>query len=93
MRLEFLPSAVNDFARLREFVEPKNPEAAARIVARLYGAAAMLLTTPELGRPVPGTKYRKLVIRMRRSSYVMRYRLSSDAVTIVRIFHGRERLA
>ena len=93
MRLQFLPSAVRDFVRLREFVEPKNPEAAARIAARLYEAATMLLTTPDLGRPIPGTPYRKLVIRMRRSAYIMRYRHVPDAIVIVRVFHGRERLA
>ena len=93
MRLVFLPKAAHDLVRLREFVESKNPEAAARIAQRLYAAAEQLLRKPDLGRPIEGTAFRKLVIRMRRTAYVMRYRVSPerDAVFIVRIWHGRER--
>ena len=93
MRLIFLPSAAQDLARLREFVEPKNPAAAARIAGRLYAAAEQLLRAPELGRPIEGTAFRKLVIRMRRTAYTMCYRFwrEGDAIVIVRIWHGRER--
>lgn len=93
MKLVFLPSAAQDFVRLREFIEPKNPKAAARVAERLYAAAEELLLTPELGRPIEGTTFRKLVIRMKRTAYVMRYRVwpEGDAIVIVRIWHGRER--
>ena len=93
MKLVFLPSAAQDFVRLREFIEPKNPAAAARIAERLYAAAEELLRAPELGRPIEGTGFRKLVIRMKRTAYVIRYRVwrEGDAIVIVRIWHGRER--
>jgi plasmid stabilization system protein ParE len=91
VKLLFLPTAAHDLERLREFVEAKDPRAAARIASRLYAAAANLLQAPELGRPIEGTPYRKLVIRMRRSAYIMHYREREDAIVIVRIWHGREK--
>ena len=93
VNLKFLPAAAHDLARLRLFVESKNPDAAARIVQRLYVAAESLLRSPELGRPIKETPLRKLTIRVRRSAYVMHYRVSQegDAIIITRIWHGRER--
>ena len=93
MKLRFLPAAAHDLVRLRLFVETRNPKAAARIALRLYAAAESLLVSPELGRPIAGTPIRKLTIRIRRTAYVLHYRVSPelDAITIIRIWHGRER--
>jgi plasmid stabilization system protein ParE len=93
VKLRFLPAAAHDLVRLRLFIETKNPQAAARIALRLYAAAESLIASPELGRPIEGTPFRKLTIRIRRTAYVVHYRISPelDAVTIVRIWHGRER--
>ncbi len=92
MKLKFLPAAAEDFARLRLFIETKNPQAAARMALRLYAAAESLLASPELGRSIEGTPFRKLTIRIRRSAYVMHYRVSpgGDTITITRVWHGRE---
>jgi plasmid stabilization system protein ParE len=93
VKLKFLPAALHDLARLRLFIETKNPGAAARLAARLYGAAESPLDAPEMGRPIEGTPFRKLTIRVRRSAYIMHYRLQleDDAVVITRVWHGRER--
>lgn len=93
MKLRFLPAAAHDLARLRLFLESKDPDAAARIALRIYAAAESLLESPELGRPIEGTPFRKLTIRIGRSAYILHYRVSPemDAVTIIRIWHGRER--
>ena len=43
------PGAVDDLARLREFVAPHNPKAAANAAHRIIEAADLLLDKPFLG--------------------------------------------
>ena len=91
MKLLWTPGAVRDLARLRRFLQPKSPGAAARAAARIRQAAAALREQPELGRPVEGApEVRDLVAPFGAGAFVLRYRVYRDAVVVARVWHGRE---
>lgn len=91
--LRWLPEAVHDLVRLRDFIGDKNPAAAERAARRIREAAAILRKQPELGRSVEGEDFRDLLAPFGGGAYVLRYRIDEDAVVVVRVWHGREERA
>lgn len=91
--LRWLPEAVEDLKRLREFIRTHNPEAAARSAKRILEGAQKLQTFPLLGRPVQdveGPPFRDLFIPFGQAGYWLRYAVLDDEVFVIRIWHGRE---
>lgn len=87
MKLTFTNRAGRDLARLREFLNQKNPQAARRASQQLSENIRSLLKHPKLGTAltVPGD-YRELVAR----DYIVRYRLVENEIVILNVWHGRE---
>ncbi len=84
-------SAVNDLARLREFIAEKNPDAAARAAKAITQAAQLIIERPSIGKPVTDIPdYRDLFIRFGAGGYVLRYRVHLDIVYAVYLRHYRE---
>ena len=87
----WLPEAVKDVYRLREFIQNKNPAAAQRAAKRIRQAVAVLADNPEAGRPVDDLfPFRELLIPFGSGGYRLRYREEGRKVVIVRIHHSRE---
>ncbi len=88
MKLLFSESAVNDLARLREFIAQHSPTAAQRVGRRLRGAIQRLVDTPQIGRPLPDLpgEIRELIF----GRYVGRYKVRTKALYILRIWHRKE---
>lgn len=88
MKLLFSELAVDDLARLREFVAQHNPVTAQRIGRRLHGAISKLVDTPQIGRPVPDLpgEIRELIF----GKYVVRYEVRMNSFYVLRIWHGKE---
>ncbi|MFQ5563654.1 MAG: type II toxin-antitoxin system RelE/ParE family toxin [Parvularculaceae bacterium] len=84
------PAAERDLLRLAEFVIEKNPKAASEIQAELRRAILSLGEFGERGRPGPRDDMRELIVSKGAARYVIRYQLTSYAVRITRIWHGRE---
>ncbi|MBI1210714.1 MAG: type II toxin-antitoxin system RelE/ParE family toxin [Alphaproteobacteria bacterium] len=82
-----------DLLRLRAFLSKKDPKAARRAIAILVGAIDSLELFPERGRTSTSKVGRELVVRFGNGAYVIRYiyRRSPRSVTIVRVWHRRER--
>jgi plasmid stabilization system protein ParE len=87
--LIWFEEAVQDIARLRLFLETKNPRAARRAARCILDGAKMLQHHPEAGAPM-GDGRRELFLPFGDSAYVLRYRLDGDDVLIIRVWHGRE---
>ena len=51
-KIEWLPEAIADLARVREFIQVHNPNAASRAANRIRGAVKKLPDYPLIGRPV-----------------------------------------
>ena len=90
MNLKFTPEAVDDLARLRDFVEQINPIAAQRIAKNLLLGLEKLKVFPEIGlkveRAIEQNRIRDLFI----GKYTIRYLIGKDEIVVLRIWHGKE---
>ena len=87
------PEALDDIARLDDFLRSKNPPAANRMLDTFEHALNRLADTPRRGRRVPWNtvrEIREMVVRFGQGSYVLRYEVTPDLVLVARIWHGRE---
>ncbi|MBP1152555.1 type II toxin-antitoxin system RelE/ParE family toxin [Methylocaldum sp. RMAD-M] len=88
--LKWSPAAQRDVVRLREFIEPHNPDAARRAAESLKKAAKLLMTHPGIGKRLEGRDDRELFVPFGQRGYVIRYRLDGDDIVILRIWHSLE---
>lgn len=90
--VKFAAGALRDLARLRGFLQHKNPIASQRAAATIIQSVLILEQHPQIGRPVEDmeTEYRELIIGFGHYGYVAIYRLDGDTVIIVAIRHQLE---
>ncbi len=85
--LRFSARARSQLLAIHEYIEQRNPAAAARVGARIREAAEVLRYFPYSGRPgrAPGT--REWVVR--RLPYILVYEVDSadEGITILGVFH------
>lgn len=88
MRLEWSVFALEDRDRIFDYLEAESLRAAVIVDDRIRTQVRQLLTFPETGRlgRVEGT--RELVIS--RTPYIAAYRITSDAVRILRLLHSAQ---
>jgi plasmid stabilization system protein ParE len=89
VKIRWTPEAVDDLARLYDFLAQHNPQAALRAVTALRNGVRQLVPYPQLGPPVPGFESRD-VRRLVIGAYEMRYELAGEAIHVLRFFHTRE---
>ncbi|MEM8497174.1 MAG: type II toxin-antitoxin system RelE/ParE family toxin [Pseudomonadota bacterium] len=91
LSIRWLPDALDDLKRLYAFIEPHSPIAASRAVDTLINSAESLAEFPEKGRPwILEMQYRELSVKFGERGYIIRYRLSGNAIFIVRVWHALE---
>lgn len=72
---------------MRDFIEEKSPQAAAKIAKQLKESIKSLCQQPEMGVQVEGfCNVRDLLAK----SYIVRYLVEEETVTILRVWHGKE---
>ncbi|MBM7070719.1 type II toxin-antitoxin system RelE/ParE family toxin [Shewanella sp. 202IG2-18] len=87
----WLPDAIADLVRLREFIQDKNPSAAKRSATKIKEGALTLTNNPESGRPVRGlSPFREILIPFGAGNYVLRYREDNLTIVVVRVWHSKE---
>ena len=89
MRVKWLRAALDNLDAEAEYISRDNAAAAARVVTAIQKSIARLAEHPAIGRPgrVPGT--RELVVPD--TPYIVPYRVHTDTVEILRVFHGKRR--
>ncbi len=91
IKIEWLPEAIKDLIRLREFIAEHNPDAAQKAAERILQASGLLVYNPLAGRPSKECEsFRDLVIPFGSGSYTLRYRLGQSKLYVVRVWHDRE---
>lgn len=90
MRLLFTEKSLEDLARLKEFIERHDPEAAERVSEKLQRAIEKITLHPHTGRPVRLAKESEKLRELIAGRYVVRYLVSEKSVCILRIWHERE---
>ena len=92
-KIEWLSEAINDVARLREFIKKENSLAAKNAGLRILGAVDLLTKNPEAGMPSPDEdceEFRDLYAPFGKGGYTIRYRVKQQIIVIVRVWHSRE---
>jgi plasmid stabilization system protein ParE len=84
------PAAQADLIRLRQFIEPHNPDAARNAAQSLKKAANLIIQHPGIGVRLEGRQDRELLVPFGKYGYVIRYRLADDAIVILKVWHSRE---
>ena len=86
MKIKWVQLALTDLDEAAAFISQDNPQAAKRIVKRIWDAARLLSEQPNAGRPgrVYGT--RELVIAD--TPFILPYRVVQNTVQILRVLHG-----
>jgi plasmid stabilization system protein ParE len=87
-KIEWLPEATNDVARLREFIKKENLRAAKNAGLRILGAVDLLTKNPEAGMPSPDDdceEFRDLYAPFGKGGYTIRYRVKQQIIIIVRV--------
>lgn len=91
MNLRWLPAAFQDISRLYDFLLEKNPVAAAHAMEVILGGADTLTSMPEIGRPMnDDTGRREYFLPFGAGAYVLRYKLDTDSIIVIRVWHSRE---
>jgi len=89
MRIRWTPPALNDLKTISHRIEQQRDLATANRVCRhIYDSIQTLRRHPHTGRPGTEKGTRELVIT--KSPYIVVYRLHSEAVQILRIWHGTQ---
>ncbi|WP_188151600.1 type II toxin-antitoxin system RelE/ParE family toxin [Teredinibacter waterburyi] len=87
MKVTYTARAGRDFIRLRDIIRKKNPQAAQKASRQLKKNIDALVSQPQMGTPVEELEdFRELVAR----DYIVRYRVLSDEIVILNIWHGKE---
>jgi plasmid stabilization system protein ParE len=90
-KIVWLPEAVSDVARLKDFIQEKNPQAAQRAASRIKEATQILKENSEVGKPVEDMiSFRELLIPFGNGNYILRYREETSRVIVVRVRHSKE---
>ena len=90
MRVRWLRQALRNLDEEATYIATDDAGAARLVVQRVLDAVAQLAEQPGLGRPgrVPGT--RELLVKKTR--YIVPYRVRGESVEILRVFHTSRRL-
>ncbi len=88
-RIEWLPEAERNRASQLAYVGERSPRAALEMGTAISVAVARLADFPESGRPGRVSGTRELVVR--RTPYVIIYRLEATHIVILRVLHGAQR--
>lgn len=92
-QVKFAPGAILDLQRLRDFLRPKNPEAARRAGQAIKQGVRVLSLQARIGRTIEDMPehFREWPIDFGDSGYVARYRIDVHGdVTILAVRHQKE---
>ena len=89
MKIRWVRLSLGDLDAAGEFIARDNPEAASRVLKRIWDAVQLLTDHPDAGRAgrVPGT--RELVFAD--THFIIPYRVVENTVQVLRVLHGKRK--
>lgn len=89
MQVVWAKAAKRDFDAIWEYIESRNPGAAARVGDEILNAVERLVHHPRIGRPGRAQGTREMVIAGR--PYIVVYSVQDMEVFVLRVIHGARR--
>jgi plasmid stabilization system protein ParE len=91
-RLRWSEAALEDVARLYNFLAPNSRDAASRAIRVIREGIKQLGKHPEIGRPIEGLlpEFREWLVEFGASAYVILYHYDGREVVLLAVRHGRE---
>jgi plasmid stabilization system protein ParE len=91
-RLKWSQPALEDIARLHEFLVDKNQDAARRAIKAIRQGVKALGKHPRMGRPVEEMlpEFREWIIEFGSGAYIALYHYDGNEVVILAVRHSRE---
>lgn len=89
MQLQWTSKALDDLARVYEFLAPVDRRAAARIVQSLTSAPSRIMEHPRIGERLEEFAPRE-VRRIIVGHYEMRYEIQNSTIFVLRLWNTRE---
>lgn len=86
-RLRWTIKALIDFDEAQAWIAHENPIAARMVAERIHEAVQRLREHPDIG--TPGRFPDARIWTVRRTPYLIVYRVREDVLEIVRVWHGR----
>lgn len=90
MKVYYSKEAINDLARLREFIEVNNPLAAQQAAESIKKGISQLKEFPRLGIKVESAPDPEIIRDLIIGSYLSRYLITDQIIYILRIWHHKE---
>jgi plasmid stabilization system protein ParE len=87
MRVELSRSAERDLRDIHAYIAADDPAAADKVVGRLIKSLLLLRANPAIGRASASGDYREWSVPS--LPYVIPFKIRSDIIYIVRIYHTR----
>jgi plasmid stabilization system protein ParE len=91
-RLKWSQAALQDVARLHNFLAPKSRDAAKRAVKTIRQGVKALARHPEAGRLIEEmpSEFREWVIEFGHGAYIALYHYDGKEIVMLAVRHGRE---
>jgi plasmid stabilization system protein ParE len=87
----WLPEAVDDLLRLREFIGDKNRKVANKAATTIKNIVKILESYPDIIHPLEDLPdFHDLVVPFGSGGYIVRYRIEETTVYIMEIRHSKE---
>lgn len=90
MKISYTPEAIDDLARLRDFIAVKNQMAAQRIAYELLAGIEKLKVFPKMGIGVTRAPDPEIIRDLFIGQFTVRYYLKSTEVIILRLWHDKK---
>ena len=87
MKLRFERGALADLDEIFAYIAKNNPEAAAKLVARIENAAARIAETPYMGEATRKPRFRRFPV----GNYLIVYEVAQDEVVTHYVRHSARR--
>lgn len=87
MKLRYERGALADLEEIFAYIAQDNPQAAARLVARIEQAAARIAETPYMGEATRESRFRRFPV----GNYLIVYEVDETEVIIHYVRHGARR--
>lgn len=86
MQIRWTAEALQDIESLRWYIEQDKPNAAKKVVYKIFSAAKTIALHPNIGRPGRSPNTRELIVTG--TPFIVPYRVQKGALEVLRVLHG-----